>query len=254
MNIQRAASSHLPDLSGLAVPTDPEAVGFIEVANLTKDYDGTSHTVQALRDVSFTVRRGEFLSVVGRSGCGKSTLLNMIAGLDLPTEGKVQINGALVLSPSTKVGFVFQRPVLLEWRTTLENILLPIEILGLDGRRHRSRAQDLIDLIGLTGFENAYPNELSGGMQQRVSLARSLIYDPDILLMDEPFGALDAITREVMDLELLRIWQASGKTIIFVTHDIAEAVFLSDRVVLMTPRPGRDQGDCTRISYKTTEL
>jgi NitT/TauT family transport system ATP-binding protein len=211
----------------------------IEVLNVSKTYDAGDSRVQALRDVSFNVRKGEFVSIVGRSGCGKSTLLNLIAGLDIPSIGSVSLDGIPIAEPSAKVGFVFQRAVLLEWRTVTQNILLPVEILRLDVEEYRDRAKELIDLIGLTGFEDRYPRQLSGGMQQRVALARSLIYDPDILLMDEPFGALDAITREQMDLELLRIWEASGKTVIFVTHDIAEAVFLSDRVILMTPRPGR---------------
>ena len=215
----------------------------IDVRDVSKVYDAGDGAVHALHEVSFSVRQGEFISIVGKSGCGKSTLLNMLAGLDMPSKGEIRIAGAPVLGPSTRVGFVFQRAVLLEWRTITENILLPVEILKLDPKAFWEKARALIELVGLKGFENRYPRQLSGGMQQRVALARSLIYDPDILLMDEPFGALDAITREQMDLELMRIWEASGKTIIFVTHDIAEAVFLSDRVILMTPRPGRIKED-----------
>ncbi len=210
----------------------------IDVVNISKTYHAGDVPVHALTDVTFTVRQGEFVSIVGRSGCGKSTLLNMLAGLDAPSTGYIALAGAPVVGPSARVGFVFQRAVLLEWRTVMDNVLLPIELLHLDCDDFRDKAASLLDLVGLTGFEGRYPSQLSGGMQQRAALARSLIYDPDILLMDEPFGALDAITREQMDLELLHIWEASGKTIMFVTHDIAEAVFLSDRVILMTPRPG----------------
>lgn len=214
-------------------------MNLIEINGVSKIYDAGDGAVHALQNVSFSVKRGEFVSIVGRSGCGKSTLLNMIAGLDQPTSGSVLMDGASVTGPSARVGFVFQRAVLLEWRTILENVLLPVEVLRSDLKAARSKALSLLELVGLKGFENRYPRQLSGGMQQRVALARSLVYAPDILLMDEPFGALDAITREQMDIELLRIWEASGTTIIFVTHDIAEAVFLSDRVILMTPRPGR---------------
>lgn len=213
-------------------------MNLIEINDVSKTYDAGDGSVHALQNVSFHVKRGEFISIVGRSGCGKSTLLNMIAGLDQPTSGSVLLDGVQVTEPSARVGFVFQRAVLLEWRTILENVLLPVEIFRTDIKAARSKALLLLELVGLKGFENRYPRQLSGGMQQRVALARSLVYAPDILLMDEPFGALDAITREQMDLELMRIWEASGTTIIFVTHDIAEAVFLSDRVILMTPRPG----------------
>lgn len=214
-------------------------MNLIEINDVSKTYDAGDGPVHALQNVSFRVKRGEFVSIVGRSGCGKSTLLNMIAGLDQPTSGSVLLDGSSVTEPSSRVGFVFQRAVLLEWRTILENVLLPVEVLRENVRAARNKALSLLELVGLKGFENRYPRQLSGGMQQRVALARSLVYAPDILLMDEPFGALDAITREQMDIELLRIWEASGTTIIFVTHDIAEAVFLSDRVILMTPRPGK---------------
>jgi NitT/TauT family transport system ATP-binding protein len=216
-----------------------DRIKVIEIDSVSKIYAIGSDQVQALECTNFAIFRGEFISIVGRSGCGKSTLLNLLAGLDVPTTGQVRIDGNPINGPNARVGFVFQRAVLLEWRTVVENVLLPLEILGKESKLFKDRAYELLELVGLKGFETRFPRQLSGGMQQRVALARSLIYDPDILLMDEPFGALDAITREQMDLELLRIWEASGKTIIFVTHDIAEAVFLSDRVILMTPRPGR---------------
>jgi NitT/TauT family transport system ATP-binding protein len=210
----------------------------IDVRDVSKTFAAGGLLTEALRSIDLSIGEGEFVSLVGRSGCGKSTLLNIIAGLDAPSSGYVSLGGAPVTGPSLRVAFVFQRSVLLSWRTVTDNILLPVEVRRLPKRPHLAKAEALLDLVGLTGFAHHYPDELSGGMQQRVSLARALICDPDILLMDEPFGALDAITREQMDLELQRIWQQSGKTVVFVTHDIAEAVFLSDRVILMTPRPG----------------
>jgi NitT/TauT family transport system ATP-binding protein len=176
---------------------------------------------------------------VGRSGCGKSTLLKITSGLLPATAGAVRVGGAPVKGPLTNIGFVFQAPVLLAWRRALDNVLLQIEARGMDVAAYRRRALDLLELTGLKGFENKYPNELSGGMQQRVSISRALIHDPPLLLMDEPFGALDAITRDEMNLELLHIWQEAKKTVLFITHSIAEAVFLGDRVVVMTPRPGK---------------
>ena len=195
--------------------------------------------VRALDDVSLAVGENEFVSLVGPSGCGKSTLLKLVAGLVPPTSGAVRVRGAEVREPYPDVGFVFQSAVLLPWRTVLDNVLFSIEMLGLPARDHRARAQSLIELAGLAGFERTYPGELSGGMQQRVAICRALVHDPSLLLMDEPFGALDAMTREEMSLELLRIWDERRKTILFVTHSIPEAILLSDRVVVMTPRPGR---------------
>jgi NitT/TauT family transport system ATP-binding protein len=188
--------------------------------------------------VSFDVNPGEFVTLVGPSGCGKSTLLRLIAGLQLATSGEIQADGRKVEGPIS-VGFVFQTPVLMPWMSVLANILLPIEILKLDRQSARTEARDLIQLLGLADFEQAYPFELSGGMQSRVAIGRALIHKPKLLLMDEPFGALDAFTRESMGVELLRLWEKYKKTVIFVTHDIAEAVFLGDKVVVMTPRPGR---------------
>ncbi|MEA2142320.1 MAG: NitT/TauT family transport system ATP-binding protein, partial [Solirubrobacteraceae bacterium] len=173
------------------------------------------------------------------SGCGKSTLLRMVAGLTKPSSGQILVDGEPVTGPNTKLGIVFQHAVLLKWRTVLENVMLPAEILGRDKAAYREKARALLELAGLGGFENHMPNELSGGMQQRAALCRTLAFDPKVLLMDEPFGALDALTREELSLELLRIWDENRKTVMFVTHNIAEAVLLGDRVFVMTPRPGR---------------
>ena len=195
--------------------------------------------IRALEDVSLSVKENEFVSLVGPSGCGKSTLLKLVAGLVPATTGAVRVRGQDVREPYPDAGFVFQSAVLLPWRTVLDNVLFSIEMLGRPARDHRERATALIELAGLGGFEQKYPAELSGGMQQRVAICRALVHDPSLLLMDEPFGALDALTREEMSLELLRIWDERRKTILFVTHSIPEAILLSDRVVVMTPRPGR---------------
>jgi NitT/TauT family transport system ATP-binding protein len=184
---------------------------------------------------------GEFVTIVGQSGCGKTTLLKILAGLLPRSSGTVSLRGQPVDGPSRDIGVVFQDPVLLPWRTVLDNVMLPVQVLGLDRVRFGERARMLLGLVGLTGFEDKYPHELSGGMRQRVAIARALVHDPSLLLMDEPFGALDAMTREAMNLELLRIWQESGKTIVFITHSIPEAVFLADRVIVMSARPGRIQ-------------
>ncbi|MFE9959299.1 ABC transporter ATP-binding protein [Micromonospora sp. NPDC005299] len=213
---------------------------WIEIAGLDKEYRPRKSTpTHALSDISLTVRRGEFISVVGPSGCGKTTLLKILAGLSPKTGGTVRIAGRDVTKPLPEVGMVFQAPTLLPWRTIFDNVMVPAEIQKLDPRRHRERAQQLLDMVGLNGFERKYPHELSGGMQQRAGICRALVHDPAVLLMDEPFGALDAMTREYMNVELLRIWQESGQTIVLVTHSIPEAVFLSDRVVVLSPRPGR---------------
>lgn len=193
----------------------------------------------ALDDVSFRVEEGEFAAVVGPSGCGKSTLLKIIAGLMNVSSGKVCINETEVNEPQPGMGIVFQNPALFGWKKVLGNVLFPIEALGLDLKEFNGKAIELLALAGLTGFEDKYPYELSGGMQQRVAICRSLIHDPSILLMDEPFGSLDAFTREQMNVELLRLWEQNRKTVIFITHDIVEAVFMADTVFVMTPRPGR---------------
>ena len=194
--------------------------------------------VTALKDLDFEIYDGEFVSVLGQSGCGKSTLLKVLAGLLPYTAGSVELNGKPLHGPSSEAAVVFQSPVLLPWRTVLENVLLPIEFRKLRIADYRQKAADLLALVGLQDFAQRYPFELSGGMQQRAAIVRALVQDPRLLLMDEPFGALDAMTREQMNLELMRIWSGSRKTVFFITHSIAEAIFLSDRVIAMTTRPG----------------
>ena len=212
----------------------------IKLANVFKTYrTQENELVSAVEDVNLDVRENEFVTLVGPSGCGKSTLLKLVSGLIPVTQGAIHVREKVVKGPFPDVGFVFQHPVLLPWRTVFGNILFSIEMLGLGKKEFEDRAQGLIKLAGLEGFENKYPRELSGGMQQRVSICRALVHDPSLLLMDEPFGALDAMTREEMSFELLRIWEEKRKTILFVTHSIPEAVLLADRVVVMTPRPGR---------------
>jgi len=205
-------------------------------------YRADSGPVEALRDISFAVDRGELVALVGPSGCGKSTLLRIIAGLRPPSAGRIAVDGRAVTRPIAAVGMVFQAPVLLKWRRIVDNVLLPAELAGLSPDAYRVRAADLLRLVGLEDFGDKLPRELSGGMQQRAALCRALLLDPPLLLMDEPFGALDAMTRDELNLELLRVWGEGSrqrKTILFVTHSIPEAVFLADRVVVMTPRPGR---------------
>jgi NitT/TauT family transport system ATP-binding protein len=211
----------------------------ITVDRLTKRYRTKGGEVHALDNISFAVSQQEFFCIVGPSGCGKTTVLKIMAGLLPKTSGRVLLGGAEVEGPQENIGMVFQNPVLLKWRTALDNMLLPIEVQRLHVASYREKALSLFDLIGLKGFEDKYPRELSGGMQQRVAIGRALIYDPALLLMDEPFGALDAITREEMGHELLRIWGQTRKTVIFITHSIPESVFLADRVAVLTPRPGQ---------------
>ncbi len=211
----------------------------IVVDDLSKTYGSRDEPVHALDGVSFAVHEGEFVSIVGHSGCGKTTLLKIIAGLIPASSGSVKVRGNPVARPLSDVGMVFQRPVLLKWRSIFDNVMLPIEMLGLGRDAYKDKAVELLALAGLADFHHKYPSELSGGMQQRAAICRALIHDPTLLLMDEPFGALDAMTREDMNLELLRIWEERRKTSVLVTHSISEAVFLSDRVVVMSPRPGR---------------
>ena len=211
----------------------------IAVDRLSLTYGSAATGVLALSDISFSIADGEFISIVGPSGCGKSTLLKILAGLLPPSEGRATLNGTPISGARRDIGVVFQTPVLFPWRTVLQNVLLPADVQRLDKEKMRKRAMDLIRLVGLEGFENRYPRELSGGMQQRVGIIRALIHDPAILLMDEPFGALDAMTRETMNVELQRIWMESGKTILFITHSTSEAVYLADRVIVMTARPGK---------------
>jgi NitT/TauT family transport system ATP-binding protein len=224
----------VPDLSPCA------AAPLITAIRLNKTYaarDGAP--IIALKDLDFAIGRGEFVTIVGPSGCGKSTLLKIMAGILPSGTGTLTLAGAAITGPSRNVGVVFQSPVLLAWRTVLENVLLPIDVQRRGRAGHVERARTLLAMVGLAGFEGKYPKELSGGMQQRVGIVRALVHDPDLLLMDEPFGALDAMTREQMNLDLLRIWSGSGKTVMLVTHSIPEAVFLADRVIVMSPRPGR---------------
>lgn len=214
---------------------------FIQVRDVVKRYDTRNGTVDAVEKVSFDVQQGEFISIVGPSGCGKSTLMKMIGNLLAPSSGTIRIDRSTGDSGGTELGMVFQDAVLLPWRTVLENICLPIEVMNLDRSAYEKKALQLIELVGLKGFEGKYPSELSGGMQQRTSIARALLADPALLLMDEPFGALDALTRETMTQELQRIWMDSRKTVLFVTHSIPEAVLLSDRILVMSARPSRVQ-------------
>ena len=211
----------------------------ISVQQLSKLYTTRDGGVAALERISFAVDEGEFVAVVGPSGCGKSTLLKILAGLLSPSGGSASLRGTAIQGPRRDIGVVFQAPVLFPWRTVLDNVLLPIDVQGLGRERFMLAAMDLLALVGLREFERRYPWELSGGMQQRVAITRALIHDPAMLLMDEPFGALDAMTREHMNLELQRIWMEKKKTVFFITHSIPEAVFLADRVLVMTPRPGR---------------
>ncbi len=213
----------------------------IEVQDVSKVFQVGKTVATALHDANLSIDEGEFVSLIGPSGCGKTTLMRLIADLIEPTSGSIQVAGK---SPheariAREYGYVFQAPVLYDWRSVLANVMLPLEIMGYGRAERRQRAAELLAMVGLEGFHRQYPWQLSGGMQQRVSIARALAFDPKLLLMDEPFGALDEITRETMNYELLKIWQETGKTVVFVTHSIAEAVFLSSRIVVMTARPGR---------------
>jgi NitT/TauT family transport system ATP-binding protein len=213
----------------------------IEVRGLSKTFRGQRGSVEALRDVSLQVMPGEFVCLLGPSGCGKTTLLRLMDGLLEPDSGDVLMDGRQTLGPGPHAGFVFQSFRLLPWRTVLDNVLFPLQIQNMNKDARLDRARRYLSLVGLEGFEHNYPHELSGGMQQRVGLARALALEPQILLMDEPFGALDAQTREFMQMELSRIWQHLGIAVVFVTHSLDEALYLGDRVVLLGPRPGHVQ-------------
>jgi NitT/TauT family transport system ATP-binding protein len=217
----------------------PGRADAITVKDLSKAYAARDGEVLALERISFAVPEAEFVAVVGPSGCGKSTLLKILAGILPPSTGEALLRGTPIAGPRRDIGVVFQSPVLFPWRSVLDNVLLPVDVQGLGRDRHFTTAMGLLALVGLAGFERRYPWELSGGMQQRVAITRALVHDPAMLLMDEPFGALDAMTREHMNLELQRIWMEKKKTVLFITHSIPEAVFLGDRVLVMTPRPGR---------------
>ncbi|MFP3853703.1 MAG: ABC transporter ATP-binding protein [Anaerolineales bacterium] len=210
----------------------------LQVRNLSHSYANGNGGVGALDRVSLDVRRESFICVVGPSGCGKTTLLRLLSGLIQPTRGSVIFEGEPLTKPRRRIGFVFQQANLMPWRTTLENIRLPLEIGGVEGNRAEDRVRELVDLVGLKGFEEAWPQDLSGGMAQRVALARALVHEPDLLLLDEPFGSLDALTRERMLMEVMRIWHERAVTALMVTHSISDAVLLADRVVVLSPRPG----------------
>jgi NitT/TauT family transport system ATP-binding protein len=219
-----------------AVP--PSATPFIHLHHVAKTYHTDDGPVESLKPLTFDIRKGEFMAIVGPSGCGKSTLLKMVAGLLSVSSGEIVLGGKRVDGPPDNVGIVFQAPVLLAWRTVLDNVMLQIEMRRLDRAAYLPKARALLSLTGLSGFENKYPWQLSGGMQQRASICRALVHDPAVLLMDEPFGALDAMTREKMNLELQRIWSETKKTVLFITHSIPESIFLADRVLVMSERPG----------------
>jgi NitT/TauT family transport system ATP-binding protein len=220
-------------------PSPGPAADVIAVRRLSLTYGRGDSAVVALHDISFRVPDSSFVVVVGPSGCGKSTLLKILAGLLPPTEGAVELKGLPIAGPRRDIGVVFQSPVLFPWRTVVGNVMLPADVQRLDRTAMKQRAHELLKLVGLGGFERRYPRELSGGMQQRVGIVRALLHDPAILLMDEPFGALDAMTRETMNVELQRIWMERRTTVLFITHSTAEAVFLADRVIVLTARPGR---------------
>jgi len=237
-----------------------ETEPFILLDGVRKVYRTKEGEVEAIRQVTLNVNAGELVSIVGPSGCGKSTLLKILAGLHDHDEGTVRIgNDNEPFDKQRDVGMVFQQPLLLKWRRILENVLLPAEILGLNLKEARERARDLLDLVGLSDYAESYPYQLSGGMQQRAAIARALIHDPKLVLMDEPFGALDAMTRDRLNVELMRIWRESGKTILFVTHGIQEAVFLGSHVAVMSARPAQlaeyiavDLPDRSSLSVRTT--
>ncbi len=227
-------------LQDAAAPAGAAAPGLIRIEGLEKTYRTRDRQViQALGPIDLTIAQGEFITVVGPSGCGKSTLLKLLAGLIERSAGTIRVRGSAIDGPQRDIGVVFQSPVLLPWKTTFDNVMLPATVLKLDRRTSGERAMALLDMVGLKDFARKYPNELSGGMQQRVAIARALLHDPAVLLMDEPFGALDAMTRETMNVEIRRIWRDSGKTVLFVTHSIPEAVYLGSRVLVLSPRPGR---------------
>ncbi|MFZ0605535.1 MAG: ABC transporter ATP-binding protein [Roseiarcus sp.] len=236
----------------------PAASAAIEISGLSLSFDTADGPVQALSEVDLRISRGDFVSFIGPSGCGKTTLLRVVADLERPTGGAIRVNG---MSPhearaGRAYGYVFQAPALYPWRTVARNIALPLEIMGFSRAEREARVAKGLELVNLSGFGAKYPWQLSGGMQQRASIARALSFDPDLLLMDEPFGALDEIVRDMLNQQLLRLWEVTGKTVLFVTHSIPEAVFLSSRIVVMSPRPGRicDVIECNFPRDRTLEI
>ncbi len=249
-----AAAPRLKADDGVA----PAASVAIEINGLSLSFDTADGPVQALSNVDLRIARGDFVSFIGPSGCGKTTLLRAVADLERPTGGVIRVNG---MSPhearaGRAYGYVFQAPALYPWRTVARNIALPLEIMGFSRAERDSRVAKGLELVNLSGFGAKYPWQLSGGMQQRASIARALSFDPDLLLMDEPFGALDEIVRDMLNQQLLRLWEVTGKTVLFVTHSIPEAVFLSSRIVVMSPRPGRicDVIECNLPRDRTLEI
>ena len=230
-------------LAGVRQPSrgHPAPETLVSLENLSVEYKNGTSVIRVLEGLNLKIEAGEFISILGPSGCGKSTLLKVISGLMVPLGGVTNFQGKPITGPHKEVGVVFQSPTLLPWKTILQNVMLPGRIMRLDRKWSEERARSLLDLVGLAAFSDAYPQQLSGGMAQRVGIARGLLQDPPLLLMDEPFGALDAMTRERLNLELSSIWSKTGKTIVFITHSISEAVFLSSRVVVMSPRPGNVQ-------------
>jgi NitT/TauT family transport system ATP-binding protein len=238
--------------------TPPVADAAIEISGLSLRFDTTDGPVQALSDVSLRVARGEFVSFIGPSGCGKTTLLRAVADLENPTSGSIRVNNMSPREARAKraYGYVFQAPALYPWRSVARNIALPLEIMGFSKTERDARIAKGLELVNLSGFGGKYPWQLSGGMQQRASIARALSFDPDLLLMDEPFGALDEIVRDMLNQQLLRLWDVTGKTVLFVTHSIPEAVFLSTHIVVMSPRPGRiyDIIECNFPRERTLDI
>jgi NitT/TauT family transport system ATP-binding protein len=251
MQRERAAAPVGNAAAGAAKPV-------IEVEDLSLTFETGDGPVYALSQVNLTVRAGDFVSFIGPSGCGKTTLLRVIADLEQPSAGRIAVNGVTPEEARLQraYGYVFQAPALYPWRTVERNVTLPLEIMGLNAAERRDRAARYLDLVNLGGFEKKFPWQLSGGMQQRVSIARALSFEPDLLLMDEPFGALDEITRDHLNEQLLRLWERTGKTVVFVTHSIPEAVFLSSKIVVMSPRPGRiiDVIDCDLPTDRTLDI
>ncbi len=233
--ILKVAAGHKTEVHHGATPRRP----LLDLDDISLVYNTNTGPLTALSNLHFGVAEGEFVSVLGPSGCGKSTLLKILSGLVLPSSGEARLSGTAITQPSGDVGVVFQKPNLMPWRSVLKNVLICAEALHMDSALARRRAAELLKMVGLNGFEQNYPRELSGGMQQRVALVRGLVHDPKILLMDEPFSALDAMTRERMGIELQQLWLETQKSVVFITHSIPEAAFLSDRVVVLSGRPGR---------------
>jgi NitT/TauT family transport system ATP-binding protein len=244
-----AAIDRLAPIETALVEAPAGAAGYVVVDAVAKIFNpGGRHEVEAVSPTSFTVKSGEFVSLLGPSGCGKSTLVMMVAGLDRPSEGVITVAGRSMTAPRAETGIMFQDPTLLPWKSALENVLFPFRAMNRPVGPHVARARALLDAVGLEGFHDHKPRQLSGGMRQRVAICRTLVYEPDLLLMDEPFSALDAITRDEMNLVLMKMWEEHHRTAIFVTHSIREAVYLSDRVLVMSQRPGRIVAD-VRIPF-----